>query len=45
MGEPSQPPPLSPSRVPPEETFDFDRDANHDVEFDQRVEHDDDTGA
>ena len=39
--------PLTPSRAPPEETFEFDQDVNQDVEFefDQSVEYTDDTWA
>ena len=52
IGELSESPPISPSRVPPGEEFEFDQDVeyefNQDVkgddgfEFDQRVEDDDD---
>lgn len=45
IGEPSGTPPLSPSRAPPEEEFEFNQDLNQDgeFEFDQHVEDDDDT--
>jgi len=41
IGEASEPLPLSPSRAPPEEEFEFNQDVE--FEFDQRVEYDDDT--
>ena len=45
IGEASEPPPVSPSRAPPEEEFEFDQGVPQDdaFDFDQRVECDDDT--
>ena len=45
IGEASEPLPLSPSRAPPEEEFEFNQDPPPDEAFDldQRVECDDDT--
>ncbi|NIO28918.1 MAG: hypothetical protein GTO29_10255 [Candidatus Latescibacteria bacterium] len=45
IGEPSEPPPVSPSRAPPQEAFEFNQDLSREEEFDfdQRIEWDEDT--
>ena len=43
IGEPSETLPISPSRAPPQEEFEFDQDVE--FEFDHSVEYDDDSGA
>jgi hypothetical protein len=45
IGEASEPPPVSPSRAPPEEEFEFNQDPpwEEEFDFDQRTEWDDDS--